>query len=70
MLEEGLDVVALKKLDLPKKAAPDLKNWNTFSETFKKPKTYCKYWFGWEICRNARLLQIYFGSLHSRRSGK
>ena len=23
MLEEGLDVVALKKLDLPKKAAPD-----------------------------------------------
>jgi CTP synthase len=30
MLEEGLDVVALKKLDLPKKAAPDLKNWNTF----------------------------------------
>jgi CTP synthase len=25
MLEEGLDVVALKKLDLPKKAAPDLK---------------------------------------------
>jgi CTP synthase len=32
MLEEGLDVVALKKLDLPKKAAPDLKNWNTFYE--------------------------------------
>jgi CTP synthase len=25
MLEEGLDVVALKKLDLPKKAAPDLR---------------------------------------------
>jgi CTP synthase len=29
MLEEGLDVVALKKLDLPK-SSPDLKNWNTF----------------------------------------
>jgi CTP synthase len=29
MLEEGLDVVVLKKLDLPK-AVPDLKNWNTF----------------------------------------
>jgi CTP synthase len=27
MLEEGLDVVALKKLDLPKKAAPDLKEY-------------------------------------------
>jgi CTP synthase len=29
MLEEGLDVVALKKLDLPKSSS-DLKNWNTF----------------------------------------
>jgi CTP synthase len=29
MLEEGLDS-GLKKLDLPKKAAPDLKNWNIF----------------------------------------
>ncbi|REH01988.1 CTP synthase [Flavobacterium aquicola] len=38
MLEEGLDVVALKKLDLPKKAAPDLKNWNTFLKRLKLPK--------------------------------
>ena len=38
MLEEGLDVVALKKLDLPKKAAPDLKNWNTFLRRLKNPK--------------------------------
>ena len=38
MLEEGLDIVALKKLDLPKKAAPDLKNWNTFLRRYKNPK--------------------------------
>lgn len=38
MLEEGLDVVALKKLDLPKKATPDLKNWNTFLRRLKNPK--------------------------------
>ncbi len=38
MLEEGLDIVALKKLDLPKKAAPDLKNWNTFLRRLKYPK--------------------------------
>jgi len=38
MLEEGLDIVALKKLDLPKKAAPDLKNWNTFLRRLKFPK--------------------------------
>jgi CTP synthase len=38
MLEEGLDVVALKKLDLPKKAAPDLKTWNTFLKRLKSPK--------------------------------
>jgi CTP synthase len=38
MLEEGLDVVALKKLDLPKKAAPDLKNWNVFLHRLKNPK--------------------------------
>ena len=38
MLEEGLDVVALKKLDLPKKAAPDLKNWNTFLRRLKNPR--------------------------------
>lgn len=38
MLEEGLDIVALKKLDLPKKAAPDLKHWNTFLRRLKNPK--------------------------------
>ncbi len=38
MLEEGLDVVALKKLDLPKKASPDLKTWNTFLKRLKSPK--------------------------------
>ncbi len=38
MLEEGLDVVALKKLNLPKKAAPDLKNWNTFLYRLEHPK--------------------------------
>jgi CTP synthase len=38
MLEEGLDIVTLKKLNLPKKAAPDLKNWNTFLHKHKNPK--------------------------------
>ncbi|WP_432222023.1 CTP synthase [Flavobacterium sp. TMP13] len=38
MLEEGLDVVALNKLNLPKKAAPDLKIWNTFLKRLKNPK--------------------------------
>ena len=38
MLEEGLDIVALKKLNLPKKVAPDLKNWNTFLHRLKNPK--------------------------------
>jgi CTP synthase len=38
MLEEGLDVVALNKLDLPKKAAPDLKNWNVFLHRLKNPR--------------------------------
>ena len=38
MLQEGLDVVTLKKLDLPKKASPDLKNWNTFLHKHKNPK--------------------------------
>ncbi|OCB78434.1 CTP synthase [Flavobacterium crassostreae] len=38
MLQEGLDLVTLKKLDLPKKAAPDLKTWNTFLKRLKNPK--------------------------------
>ncbi|HMI06662.1 MAG TPA: CTP synthase, partial [Flavobacterium sp.] len=33
-----LDVVALKKLNLPKKNSPDLKNWNVFLQHFKNPK--------------------------------
>ncbi len=38
MLEEGLDVVALDKLNLPKKNNPDLKNWNVFLHRLKNPK--------------------------------
>ena len=38
MLEEGLDIVALKKLNLPLKSAPDLKNWNVFLQRLKNPK--------------------------------
>ncbi|HMK06174.1 MAG TPA: CTP synthase, partial [Flavobacterium sp.] len=38
MLEEGLDIVALKKLALPIKSAPDLKNWNIFLQRLKNPK--------------------------------
>lgn len=37
MLEEGLDRVALKKLDLPEKSLPDLKNWNEFLHRLKNP---------------------------------
>ncbi len=38
MLEEGLDVVALRKLGLPMKNTPDLKNWNLFLHRLKNPK--------------------------------
>src|SRR5690606_27706661 len=38
MLQEGLDVVALQKLDLPLKGTPDLVNWNTFLHRLKNPK--------------------------------
>ncbi|WP_309609073.1 CTP synthase [Flavobacterium sp.] len=38
MLQEGLDKVALKKLDLPEKSAPDLKQWNEFLQKHKNPK--------------------------------
>ncbi|HLV46974.1 MAG TPA: CTP synthase, partial [Flavobacterium sp.] len=38
MLEEGLDRVALKKLNLPEKSLPDLKNWNDFLHRLKNPK--------------------------------
>jgi CTP synthase len=33
LMLEDLDVVALKKLDLPKKSSSDLKNWNTFAKS-------------------------------------
>ena len=38
MLKEGLDIVTLKKLNLPKRATPDLKNWNTFLHRLENPK--------------------------------
>lgn len=38
MLKEKLDVVALKKLRLPKKSRPDLSRWNEFLKKHKKPK--------------------------------
>ena len=38
MLEEGLDKVALKKLNLPEKIAPDLEQWNEFLHKHKNPK--------------------------------
>ena len=38
MLEEKLDLVALKKLNLPEKSAPDLKQWNEFLHKHKNPK--------------------------------
>lgn len=38
MLAEGLDKVALKKLDLPEKGLPDLTNWNNFLHKLKNPK--------------------------------
>ncbi len=39
MLEEGLDRVALKKLELPQKHAPNLKHWNSFLKRLKNPKS-------------------------------
>ncbi len=38
MLEEGLDRVALKKLELPEKATPDLVQWNEFLHRLKNPQ--------------------------------
>lgn len=38
MLKEGLDVVALKKLALPEKSAPDLSQWNDFLNRLQNPK--------------------------------
>jgi len=38
MLKEGLDIVALKNLNLPEKSAPDLVQWNEFLQKHKNPK--------------------------------
>ncbi len=38
MLEEGLDEVVLKKLQLPNDKQPELKTWNDFLKRFKNPK--------------------------------
>lgn len=38
MLEERLDKVTLKKLDLPEKKSPDLVKWNDFLHRLKNPK--------------------------------
>ena len=38
MLEEKLDLVALKKLNLSEKSEPDLKQWNEFLRKHKNPK--------------------------------
>ena len=38
MLQEGLDTVTLKKLNLPEKNAPDLKHWNEFLQKHKNPR--------------------------------
>jgi CTP synthase len=39
MLAEGLDRVALKKLDLPEKSIPNLQEWNAFLQRLKNPKS-------------------------------
>jgi CTP synthase len=38
MLEEGLDTVALKKLNLPDNTTPNLERWNQFLQRHKNPK--------------------------------
>ena len=38
MLEEGLDRVTLKKLNLPEKSEPNLERWNAFLKRHKNPK--------------------------------
>lgn len=42
MLEEKLDLVTLKKLNLPEKAIPDLIQWNEFLHKHKNPKNQVK----------------------------
>jgi CTP synthase len=38
MLDEGLDVITLKKLDLPISETPKLESWNSFLKRLKNPK--------------------------------
>lgn len=38
MMKEGLDVIALQKLNLPQDQAPDLTQWNQFLQKFKNAK--------------------------------
>ncbi len=38
MLDEGLDVITLKKLDLPIAETPKLESWNSFLKRLKNPK--------------------------------
>ncbi|MEP2937115.1 MAG: CTP synthase [Gilvibacter sp.] len=42
MLDEGLDTVALKKLDLPLDSKTDLSQWNAFLKRHKNPKSEVK----------------------------
>ena len=42
MLEEKLDLVTLKKFNLPEKASPDLTQWNEFLQKHKNPKNQVK----------------------------
>jgi CTP synthase len=42
MLEEGLDVVTLKKLQLPENKKPDLKPWKQFLQRYQHPKHQTK----------------------------
>ena len=39
MLEEGLDTVVLKKLNLPDDTTPNLEHWNNFLDRHKNPKS-------------------------------
>lgn len=42
MLDEGLDIVALKKLELSLDSTPDLSQWNAFLKRHKNPKNEVK----------------------------
>ncbi len=42
MLEEGLDAVVLKKMNLPNDVKPNLDSWNAFLKRYKNPKAEVK----------------------------